>query len=258
MAPSRTAVVEMGLAGSLRLSSPQGMYPYRFTNIHMFVQRVADNIVRHGYFLFVTGSVPSGMDPLEVDRKLMEKYGIGGSRWVRARMKKKGLAPVHYVRHQDFFVMLAPPQGKTSWRTLEQWRTEKLRRQRGSRIGDLRRTPLVRSGYSISVKHSSSTRRLHVAVRIHPKSYRALMLHYAQDCVALSRERLEEELSDFPFEPWSGVRQQRWAIFRAVTAERKKRGFASLAPEALKRTRTIYRLMSPEYCLPGAVAVNQD
>jgi len=89
------------------------MYPYRFTNIHMFVQRVADNIVKYGYVKYVTGTIPAGKDPAEVDAKILAKYGIDVSRWVRARRKKSGKASVHYVRHQNLFAMFVSPWAST-------------------------------------------------------------------------------------------------------------------------------------------------
>lgn len=190
------------------------MYPYRFVNIHHFVQRVASDIVRHGYIYYVKGYVPEGKNPCEVDSKLLANYDIAISRWVRARRKKKGIASIHYARHQRTFVMFAPAKGYTPW---FEW-------ERGAGIRNITREPLVVSGYSISSKYCSSTRRIHVAVRIHPNEFRALKEYYLYLAFRLPKERLERELADFPFEPWAGVKQQRWGIIREVNQRRKRAG----------------------------------
>lgn len=227
------------------------MYPYRFTNIHMFVQRVADNIVKYGYVKYVTGTIPEGKDPEEVDAKILDKYGIAVSRWVRARRKKSGRASVHYVRHQSFFAMFAPPTGEHSWREEEEWSDERDSRRHGNRIKDLTRKPLVCGGYTISYKQCSSTGRSHVAVRIHPEEYRALKAYYLGLAVKSSAETLAEEFRMFPFEPWAGVREQRWVIFQEVNAARKRAGLKLLDTLVLRKRRFQHKLYVPEFSAMG-------
>lgn len=231
------------------------MYPHRFTNIHMFVQRVADNIVKYGNIKYVTGVIPEHREPLAVDAKILGKYGIAVSRWTRARRRTKGLASVHYVRHQRFFVMLAPEKGKgqSPWHELEEWSSERQVRAQGSRIHDIRRKPLVHGGYSISFKHCTGTGRGHVAVRIHPEEYRALKAYFLHLAKHRSAENLTREFQFFPFEPWAGVRMQRWNIFQAVNAARKRSGFELIDPKVLRKTRIQHKLMVPEYAEIGAV-----
>lgn len=225
------------------------MYPHRFTNIHVFVQRVADNMVKYGNFKYVTGVIPDHRDPLEVDAKILSKYGIAVSRWTRARRKTKGLACVHYARHQRFFVMFAPDKGRgqSPWHELEEWSSERQVRTKGSRILDIRRKPLVHGGYSISFKHCSATGRGHVAVRIHPCEYRALKSYFLHLAKHRSVENLSREFRLFPFEPWAGVRMQRWNIFQAVNAARKRAGFEQVDSKVLRTTRIQHKLMLPEY-----------
>lgn len=230
------------------------MYPHRFTNIHMFVQRVADNIVKYGNFNYVTGFIPEHRDPLEVDVKILRKYGIAVSRWTRCRRRSKGLSSVHYARHQRFFVMFAPEQrkGESPWHELEEWSSERQVRLRGSRIHDIRRKPLVHGGYSISFKHCTGTGRGHVAVRIHPDEYRDLKAYFLHLATHRSVESLSREFRAFPFEPWAGVRMQRWNIFQAVNAARKRAGFELIDPKVLRKTRIQHKLMLPEYGELGA------
>jgi len=40
------------------------------------VQLIAASYLRHGFYWYVTGSIPDGKDPAVIDRKLIAKYGI--------------------------------------------------------------------------------------------------------------------------------------------------------------------------------------
>ena len=228
------------------------MYPHEFTNIHPFVQRIALDMVRHGYWFYVTGTIPEGKDPREVDAKIMAKYDIGCSRWTRARRKKKGQANVHYVRHQDFFVMFAT-RGEHAWFEQEQWGCEVKRSKAGSRIRDIRKEPLSRGGYSISFKECSGTGRGHVAVRIHPEEYRDLKAYFLQLSTHRSVAKLTSELRRFPFEPYAGIRQQRWNILQAVNKARKRAGFEQVDPAVLRKKRRVFKLMKPEPVEAGQI-----
>lgn len=72
-----------------------------------FVQQLACSYLANGYHYYVVGEVPERKAPEEVDRKLVERYGLGSSKWVRARRKKAGLANVNYIRFRRFFVLCA-------------------------------------------------------------------------------------------------------------------------------------------------------
>ena len=225
------------------------MYPYRFTNIHMFVQRVADNIVKYGYTNYVTGTIPEGRDVEQIDAKILERYGIAVSRWARARRVKAGVTGLHYVRHQRFFAMFAHSKGEHDWWQREEWMHEHDVRKHGSRIMDITRKPLVHGGYSISFKRSTQTGRGHVAVRIHSKEYRELKAYYLSLAVRRSKESLENEFKAFPFDAWRGVQEQRWVIFQAVNAARKQAGFELLEANrnVLRKMRIQHKLMLPQF-----------
>src|SRR3989304_2063865 len=116
-------------------------YRYETTSLEGFVQYVASNLLPHGYWFYVTGRVPDGKDAGAVDRKLIEKYGIGLSRQQRARRKLAGQANLHYVRLGRFWVLLAT-YGKHAFFQEE-----------GSAVRDIRHTPLQIGGVSHSVGH---------------------------------------------------------------------------------------------------------
>ena len=62
------------------------------TSVEGFVQQVAVQYLRHGYWFYVAGQIPVGKEPATVDTKLIKNYGIDVSRWERARRKRHGLA----------------------------------------------------------------------------------------------------------------------------------------------------------------------
>ena len=105
-----------------------------------FVQQLACCYLPHGYWFYVTGWVPEHKVPDAVDRKLIEKYGIGISRQSRARRKRVGLANMHYLRFSRYFVLLAT-HGLHPFYEHE-----------AKAIRDVRRVPIKFSGYSIAYK----------------------------------------------------------------------------------------------------------
>src|SRR3989304_7567751 len=115
-------------------------YRYETTSLEGFVQYLASNLLPHGYWFYVTGRVPDGKDAGAVDRKLIEKYGIGLSRQQRARRKLAGQANLHYVRLGRFWVLLATHGEHAFFR------------EEGDRVRDIRHTPLQGGGYSLTVR----------------------------------------------------------------------------------------------------------
>jgi len=70
------------------------------------VQLIAASYLRHGFYWYVTGSIPAGKDPAAIDRKLIAKYGIDVSEWERRHRKQRGVANAHYLRHQQWFILM--------------------------------------------------------------------------------------------------------------------------------------------------------
>ena len=83
------------------------MARHLFTSVDSFVWHLAVNGIARGYFFYVTGWIPEGKDPLKVDAKLMERYGVTDSKWVRYRRRQRGEANVRYLRLGLFFVLIA-------------------------------------------------------------------------------------------------------------------------------------------------------
>jgi hypothetical protein len=65
-------------------------YRCEATSVEGFVQQVAVQYLRHGYWFYVAGSVPASKDAGAVDRKLIARYGIAVSSKERTRRKRPG------------------------------------------------------------------------------------------------------------------------------------------------------------------------
>ncbi|MBK8915402.1 MAG: hypothetical protein IPM64_12530 [Phycisphaerales bacterium] len=123
------------------------------TSVEGFVQQLAVSYITHGYWFYVTGTIPDGKDPAAVDAKLIARYGIAISKWARCRRKKQGLANMQYLRHERFFVLLAT-----------KGRHEFFERERAS-VLDVRRKSIKFAGYCIGCRKGRDGR-WHVTVRL--------------------------------------------------------------------------------------------
>ncbi|MCK4659365.1 MAG: hypothetical protein KAV82_07575 [Phycisphaerae bacterium] len=204
------------------------MYRNIATSEAGFVQQLAVGYVNHGYWFYVTGCVPDHKQPELIDQKLVEKYDIAVSKWTRARRKRQGLANVHYLRHEEFFVLIAT---KGVHPLFEEERTV---------IRDVRREPIRFAGYSIGYKQGCDGK-WHPSVRIHPVEYKLLKDYCMELATHRSASLLAEEFRRLRFEPYAPVRRQLLNILRAVNRARRKAGFTPLPFTALRLRRRIVR-----------------
>ncbi len=212
------------------------MYRCEATSLEGFIQQIAVAYITHGYYFYVSGFVPEGKEPMAVDAKLIERYGIGISKWARARRKEQGIASLQYIRLDRRFVILATH------------RRHSFFEHEANTIRDFRRTPLKVGGYSVSCRGG------HAHVRIDLPDYRRLKAHLVELARHRSVDRLEAEFARIPFEPYAPVRRQLFNILRAVNRVRKHAGFERLATErALRMRRRIRRpFEEPDECSEGA------
>lgn len=196
-------------------------YKWEAQTLEGFIQQLAVAYVARGYFFYVTGIVPQRISAAVHDERLLAKFEVAQSKWSRYRRKLRGrgegrrLANVQYLRHRNYWVLLATagehtfftehskPQGKP-WLIQRQYL-------------DVRESPIVYGGYSVSSRGR-------VSVRISPAGYRELKAHFVQMAVSRSTAAVEREFSRAPFEPYGGVTRQMFAILRAVNRARKTAG----------------------------------
>lgn len=199
-----------------------------------FVQQLACCYLPHGYWFYVTGWVPERKTPDDVDRKLIEKYGIDISRQSRARRKRAGLANLHYLRFGQYFVLLATHGLHPSFE------------YEGRAIRDVRRVPIKFRGYSIAYKRGQYKRRAfpgdramaddkwHARVQIGRETYTELKAYFLEVASRRPADELARQLYSLPFEPYAPVRQQLLNILRLVNRARKAAGVEPLDPQVLR------------------------
>jgi hypothetical protein len=197
--------------------------PYRCvaTSVDGFVQQLAVSYIGQGYWFYVTGKIPKGKDPGRTDAKLIERYGVDISKWARARRKRAGLANVHYLRHERFFVLIAT-KGEHAFFTEENYR-------------DVRRQPIRFCGYSISYRQGRDGKG-HPSVRISQEEYRSLKAYFLEIAVHRDAVRLQAEFQRIRYTPWAPVRAQVLNVLRVVNRVRERAGM-EVIPAAAVRTR---------------------
>ncbi len=176
------------------------------TSVEGFVQQVAVQYLRHGYWFYVAGQIPEGKDPAAVDAKLVQKYGIDVSRWERARRKRAGLANMQYIRHERYFLLLAT-HGR-----------HRFFEEETKRIRDARKVPLKFDSYSLSFRSGR------VCVRLKIDEYLRLKARFVGEANRLGREDLQAMFLRLPFAPYAPVRQQLLQIWRTVNRVRQRAG----------------------------------
>ena len=203
------------------------MNRFEATSVEGFVQQLAVGYVQHGHLFYVSGLIPVSKDERAVDAKFVERYGIGVSKWARARGKTVGRASVRYIRHGRFFVLIST-KGRHEFF------------ERESQIMDVRRHPIRYAGYSISYRRGTD-RRWHVAVRIAPDEYLRLKAYLVGLAAHRSIETLAHEFERIRFERYAAVRRQLFNILRAVNRARKEAGFEPVPIGALRLRRRIVK-----------------
>lgn len=203
-------------------------YRCEAASIEGFVQQVAVNYLPAGYWFYVTGSVPAGKDPAKVDAKLLGKYGIAVPPWTRTRRKHAGFANLHYIRFEEFFLLLAT-HGKHTF----------LESERDS-IRDVRETPIKFAGYSIGYRGG------HSRVCIERRTFNDLKAYLIEFALRRLSKELENALWHVPFEPYAPIRRQLGIILREVNRRRKAAGLGPLSRGCIRYYRRIVRPFGSE------------
>jgi hypothetical protein len=202
-----------------------GDVPYRCeaTSVEGFVQQLAVSYVRNGYFFYVPGFVREDRDPREIDRQIIERYGIDVSKFARARRKKAGHANLHYLRHKQFFVIIATA-GKHLFRERE-----------AKRIRDIRRAPVVYEGYSVSYANRQATVRIDRGTELNLRAY------FEDVATTYSAAGISRQIRRLPFQPYRPVRQQLLDFLDEVNRLRRAKGLEPVPLTSVRWRRWIVK-----------------
>ena len=199
------------------------MYRCEAVSIPGFIQQVAVAYIANGYRFYVTGCIPPVKDLKAIDEKLIQRYEIDCSKWVRWRRKNRGLANVQYLRYRRFFILLA-----------SQGPHEFFRRE--TQVQDIRRKPIQCFGYSVGC-YQGRRGSWHPSVRIERALFQALKKEFLECATSESFESLYWRFAHLPFEPYSPVRRQLLMLLASVNRARAQAAVEVLPFEALRLRR---------------------
>ena len=220
------------------------------TSIEGFVQQLACCYLRHGYWFYVTGQIPVGKDPLAVDAKLVDKYGIAVSESTRSRRKKAGQANLQYLRFERFFVVLATKG------------THRFYEDESAQIRDIRRVPLKFAGYSISYRRGGRTRdgrsdpSWHAHVKIDRQQQLELTAHLGELAKRRKPDSIASAIYNLPLEPYAPIRRQLLLLLRSLNRQRRELGYAPLPMEVLPLRRRVVKPFGS--CCSSSEAADQS
>jgi hypothetical protein len=106
-------------------------YPCVAISIHGLVQQITVSYLRHGYYWYVSGTLPEGVEPEHVDETILAKYDIRKCWRYRARQKANGFANLQYIRCGRFYVIMAT-KGRHAFKVMEH-----------GKLRDIRKSPLL-------------------------------------------------------------------------------------------------------------------
>lgn len=204
------------------------MYRYEARSVEGFVQQLAVGYVARGYRFYVTCRIPPDKDPVGIDRKLVERYGLDISKYVRCRRRRQGEASVQYLRHGRFFVLIATPGQHPFFQREHDWR-------------DIREYPLFYGGYSIGCRRGQDAR-FHASVRIGRRELERLAGRIDRIALAPDADRLFRFWQGLRFEPYAPIRRQLLRLFWRMNDRRKAAGLELVPVRALRMQR---RPLSP-------------
>lgn len=188
-----------------------------------FVQQLAVCYLRNGYWFYVPGWIPDGKDPAVVDAKLIDRYGIGISKWARARRKQSGFANLQYLRHGRFFILLATHGHHRFFET------------EGRLVRDARRIPIKFAGYAIAYRSD------HPSVRIELDEYKRVKAYLLDLACHRSGEAIAAEFNRLRYEPYAPVRRQLLSLLRAVNRQRCAAGLEPVPFSCTRFRREVFR-----------------
>ena len=223
-------------------STKGGMeYRYLTNSIGGFIQQLAVCYIQRGYWFYVVGSIPAGKDPEQIDRKLLDQYGISLSKYQRCRRKKYGQANLQYLRYQNTFLLLAT-QGEHPFFAKEH-----------NVIRDVRRIPMECFGYSLTYRNG------HALVSISKRTYQELNAYFLELALRRNAKTLAWEFRALPFEPYKPVYRQLFTIWKAVNAKRHQAGFDLILHSALRCKRRIYQPFASDCkVVPTSIKTEND
>jgi hypothetical protein len=203
------------------------------------------NLVSKGYRYYFVGAIDDPGVSATRDLRMLGYYEAGLPKWTRERRKRRGLANFRYLRHEDWFIVLATEGQATRF-----WSENR------HRIRDIRNVPIRFKGYSISYRQGGwKDRRLwadssirerdmkwHVRVQLDAETYEGLKAYFLNIATHRQSDFLAGEFAELTFQPYRPVREQLFQVLRAVNRVRHLAGYQRVPASVIRFKR---RIVSP-------------
>ena len=186
----------------------QRMYHAEAKTSAELIRRLTKYYLPHGYYFFTTSTVPEHKDVAQVDRNIIEKYGLAISRTARSRNKAKGVARVQYLRHERQVILVATSGDHDFFEDKS--------------VRDCRLTPLPVWYYWITATQKR------YRVKVCPESYHAVREKLLRLAEGGKEEAAIEAFHALPWLNYPDIRKQRQRLLKEVTQVLKRWGQASL------------------------------
>ena len=210
-------------------------YRCEATSLEGFVQQLAVAYLPHGYWWYVSGKIPDGKDPKNIDERLIDKYDISVSPATRWRRKQLGKANMQYLRYEDRFILLAT-KGK-----------HRFREEEANVMKFIWNVPYKICNYSISHRQGGRTRtgqkdpKRHSHVQIEWEHYKELKAMFLGLATQRSVGHFAKLFYELPFEAYAPVRRQVGSIWKLVNKRREQSRLSIIPKEALPLKRRIVK-----------------
>ncbi len=208
------------------------MYRCEATSVEGFIQQLAVSYIANGYRFYVPGVIPAEKDPRAVDAKLIDRYSIDCSKFVRCRRKKRGFASVQYLRWERVFVLVATPG------------QHRIFTDEAAVIQNFIHTPFRFLDYAIGLSIQEDT--THPSVRIACDAFQVLKRRFLRVALSDSVETLERRFHQLPFAPYAPIRRQLFGLLSAINRTRQEADLERVAWSAIRRQRKPVRPFAAE------------
>ncbi|MCI0334895.1 MAG: hypothetical protein L0228_16915 [Planctomycetes bacterium] len=208
------------------------------------------NLISKGYRYYFVGTIAEAQARAARDLRMLHYYEAALPKWTRERRKLRDLANFRYLRHEDWFIVLATDGAAPRF-----WEED------GQRIRDVREVSIRFKGYSISCRrggyqsipaHEKTWRnamwaqyrecrrqgvvgtkpprpardtKWHVRVELDAETEDGLKAYFLNIATHRQADFIAREFIELSFQPYRPVREQLLTILRAVNKARQAAGY---------------------------------
>jgi hypothetical protein len=199
-------------------------YQYLTTSPEGFVQRIAVNLLPHGYWFYVMSTIPNHKDAQIVDANLLYRFNVPSTAWSRTQDKLNNVARIHYLRYERTIILIATHGEHTFYK-----------HHHKDQIKDVRIKAIQFGDYAIKFRNG------HASVKINLLGYQRLKAEYLGMALRNSAEWWDWRFRNFPYPSYAPVRRQAFNIWRQVNRARKVAGKPLIDKDCIRIKRLIVK-----------------